>query len=84
MSKYFMIYLALVCFAASLAVADEIHKGESAKASGREVVTESDTTEQSVEGEKSDAFSLIQALEEAEKGLGKRRSTGEVSEVTTE
>lgn len=84
MGKYFLILLASVCFATSLALSDDsMHSGDGAKSSSRGTAIEGGEVEQNVEVERSDALSLIEAFKEVERGLGKR-STGEVTEVDTQ
>ena len=81
MSRYFVTYLALLFCAASLAVADEAtHSTEPAARAAHEVVTDPSVTDPSSELDVAQGISLVDALENAEKSLGKRRSTGEVVE----
>lgn len=82
MSKYFMIYLALLFFATSLAVAEAQGHGSEAteSTSGREPAAEG-SSELIREIDNSFATPMLKLLDDAEKGLGKKRNTGEFVEA---
>ena len=87
MSTYNFTYIALIFFATSLAVADEtMHSGsanvstDGARAVAKDAKKDG-ADEESNEVDNALGLSVIDALENAEKSLGKRRSTGELADV---